>query len=402
MLLSPPAGDGTPAAPPDDRCAKLLINLRREETLAFVAAGFGKLLPNAHVVASTYLPSSQLSLECHEELLVLLWKCLSLNHAFLATLLASDALPDVLAALAYGVLSWAEDVSKASMVHLSILCLLLLSAEKDFSSVVNAPCPRAFTLAEPYADACAGTLADLLVAAAAAIVVGGGVRLESVLPAALAVLANITPHVKAYSAASANRLMLMLSACWDARFLLGAPSRPDHLIALLDVISSAILHQHAANTPLLHSLVLNADALRAPAMALPAATTARRRRRLDFFTPTAAWLRARKARLPCRPIFAALDALLPKLAAASVAPHDADAMHAALRSISLAGVLPPPPPIAVRRYQSNEFSHAASQLWGIIYSRNQLLDARRVRLVQILRCSEGEGRGRTVCVQKCS
>ena len=157
VLLSLPAGDGTPAAPPDDRCAKLLINLRREETLAFVAAGFGKLLPNAHVVASTYLPSSQLSLECHEELLVLLWKCLSLNHAFLATLLASDALPDVLAALAFGILSWAEDVSKASMVHLSVLCLLLLSAEKDFSSAVNAPCPHAFTLAEPYADACAGT-----------------------------------------------------------------------------------------------------------------------------------------------------------------------------------------------------------------------------------------------------
>ena len=87
------------------------------------------------------------------------------------------------------------------------------------------------------------------------------------------------------------------------------------------------------------------------------------------------------------PIFAALDALLPKLAAAGVAVHDADAMHNALRSISLAGVLPPPPPIAVRRYQSNEFSHAwlSQVLWGLIYSRNQrLFDARRVRLVQIL------------------
>ena len=243
---------------------------------------------------------------------MLLWKCLSLNHAFLATLLASDALPDVLAALAYGILSWAEDVSKASMVHLSVLCLLLLSAEKDFSSAVNAPCPRAFTLAEPYADACAGTLADLLVAAAAAIVVGGGVRLESVLPAALAVLANITPHVKAYSAASANRLMLMLSACWDARFLL-APSRPDHLIALLDVISSAILHQHAANTPLLHSLVLNADALRARSPRWRCRRSCRRSAAggaSDFFTPTAAWLRAWKAQLPCRPIFARFDALL--------------------------------------------------------------------------------------------
>ena len=386
VLLSLPAGDGTPAAPPDDRCAKLLINLRREETLAFVAAGFGKLLPNAHVVASTYLPSSQLSLECHEELLVLLWKCLSLNHAFLATLLASDALPDVLAALAYGILSWAEDVSKASMVHLSVLCLLLLSAEKDFSSAVNAPCPRAFTLAEPYADACAGTLADLLVAAAAAIVVGGGVRLESVLPAALAVLANITPHVKAYSAASANRLMLMLSACWDARFLLGAPSRPDHLIALLDVISSAILHQHAANTPLLHSLVLNADALRAlPAMALPAKLPPPAAGGAsDFFTPTAAW---RAGRRSCR---AARSSPRPTRCSPSSPPPASAARRRrdACRLVDLvAGVLPPPPPVSVRRYQPNEFSYVwiTQVLWGIIYSRNQLLfDARRVRLVQIL------------------
>jgi len=97
------------------------------------------------------------------------------------------------------------------------------------------------------------------------------------------------------------------------------------------------------------------------------------------FSPTAEWLEGWKARLPLLPIRLVLEALLPKVAHSDV--------PSVLRSTSLAGVLPPPPALAVRRYQPNEYSNLwlTQVLWGVVYARNQeLFDPERVRLMQIM------------------
>ena len=82
-----------------------------------------------------------------------------------------------------------------------------------------------------------------------------------------------------------------------------------------------------------------------------------------------------------------LDALLPRTRREQLLHGFPDA----LRAVSLTGVLPPPPPISVRRYAPNEHSRTwlTQVIWGLVYSRSQeLFDARAIRLVQILQVED--------------
>eukprot|EP00966_Prymnesium_polylepis_P029301 680437-Prymnesium_polylepis.1 len=102
------------------------------------------------------------------------------------------------------------------------------------------------------------------------------------------------------------------------------------------------------------------------------------------FAPSNSWIEAWQRRLNLRPIMLVLDELLPRLPAEQL---QQDAVPELLRSTSLSAVLPPAPPIAVRCYQPDDFSHIwlTQVVWGVVYSRNQqLFDASCIRLVQIM------------------
>ena len=100
-----------------------------------------------------------------------------------------------------------------------------------------------------------------------------------------------------------------------------------------------------------------------------------------------------RARLPLEAILRAIDTLKPKVIAANEARYLPleNAPPDSLKSISLTAVLPPPPAIEIRRYQPSEGSRRwmTQVIWGLIYvGHQQLFDARRVRLVQILQVEE--------------
>ena len=387
-------GDGGGPPPADDKVGRLLAGLQRPETLAFVVGGFGRLLRNAFASQRTYLPGSSVALDCQQELLLLLWKFVHGSRPFLLALLLSPDLPDVLMALCYCVLSWSHDVPKSSLVHLCVLTLLVLSAEPEFGRAVAAPCPHSLPLRGRAAQAASGSLADLVLAAACEVILDGHERLECVYPASLAVMANLAPHLSSgVSPASAERLVQCLGAFSRPAFLLAGSARPDCLVALLDVIDSALLYQPTSNAPLLRAVVLNAKLLQGlPKMALPeAGGVLEAEAEADVFVPTAAWMRSWQERLVASmgAITAALDVILPKLSSRNVG-GEVD-VNAALRATSLKGVLPAAPPVSVRRYQPNEYSSVwiTQVLWGVVYSRNQhLFDARRVRLVQVVQVGQ--------------
>ena len=397
VLLSQPLaprapGDDADAPPLEDKMVRLLCGLQRPETLAFVISGFGRLLRNAFATQRTYLPGSLVSLDCQQELLLLLWKFAHHSRPFLLALLASPQLPDVLMALCFCVLSWAHDVPKSSLVHLCVLTLLVFSAEPDFGAAAAAACPHPLPLRGRAARATSASLADLVLISCAEVVIGGHERLECVYPAALAVLANLVPHVKALSADSTGALLQCLAAFVQPAFLFGAPSRPEHLIALLEVVNAALLYPPTPNVPLVHGLVLLGLPLQALPVLAPPRTDGALEAESEAFVATVAWTKEWQSRLPLDNLLLVLDALLPKLPPASSSkPPTAAAVGAALRAAPLSGVLPPAPPMSVRRYQPNEFSYVwiTQVLWGVVYSRNQhLFDARRVRLVQVVQVGQ--------------
>ena len=183
--------------------------------------------PRPLTTQRTYLPGSLVALECEQELLLLLWTFAHHSRAFLRALLASPELADVLMAVCYCVLSWASDAPNSSLVHLCILTLLVISAEPGFGAAAQAPCPHSLPLRGRAARATSASLADLVVGAAAEVMLGGHGRLESVHPAALAVLANVTPHAHGLSADATARLLQCLGLLTAPRYLLAAPARRD-------------------------------------------------------------------------------------------------------------------------------------------------------------------------------
>jgi len=103
---------------------------------------------------------------------------------------------------------------------------------------------------------------------------------------------------------------------------------------------------------------------------------------------TAEWMAGWQAGLPVAPLLRVAEVIGSKVSVGQLA---SPTVPEAIQSMSLAGLLPPPPPIALRHYQPSEHSNAwmTQVIWGIIYSRNQdLHDARAVRLVQILQLDD--------------
>ena len=97
---------------------------------------------------------------------------------------------------------------------------------------------------------------------AAEVILSEHERLECVYPAALALLSNLAPHARQYSYTSANLMLRMLSTLAAPAFILAGPKRPEHLIALVEVLSASLLYQHQSNIAMLQLLLLNAPVLK--------------------------------------------------------------------------------------------------------------------------------------------
>ena len=214
-------------------------------------------------------------------------------------------------------------------MHLGLLCILQLSGERPFAAVCNQACPQPLPerIHHSAADASAGCLGDLLVGTVAALVLpptealaegdysralaeeaaaegggggGGGEApplparrgdggassmLLSIQPAALAILANVAPHVKEWSYHAVYGLLRMAAALASPPVYFSSPTAPELLHGVLDTLTTSLLYSHQSNGVLLQGLLLHAPLLRGlAAIPLPA-----RLERDETFTVTAGW-----------------------------------------------------------------------------------------------------------------
>ena len=182
---------------------RLLAALHRPGTLAFLIDGFARLLSARLTADSSYLPSSISTTEGEQEMVILLWNMVTVNQPFVTALLASPALPEIVISLCHLIFSLVDDVGSAAILHLAILSLLALSGAPEFATAVNEQCPTLLPSRHPFAaPASAGTMGDLLLGTVAAVVThpspeeAAAHPLASLFSAALALVANIAPHVK--------------------------------------------------------------------------------------------------------------------------------------------------------------------------------------------------------------
>ena len=327
---------------------RLLAALHRPGTLAFLIDGFARLLSARLTADSSYLPSSISTTEGEQEMVILLWNMVTVNQPFVTALLASPALPEIVISLCHLIFSLVDDVGSAAILHLAILSLLALSGAPEFATAVNEQCPTLLPSRHPFAaPASAGTMGDLLLGTVAAVVThpspeeAAAHPLASLFSAALALVANIAPHVKvsavsppprptvettrqlpdhqttattrhplhgrdqqttllaprphtrraqmpcprsaspfpqAWSPFSAKVFFKMLSALSSPPLLCSSEGSPEALLALLEALSSSLHHTHQSNTSLVHAILANAPLVHSLlAMPLSAALSIRQR-----------------------------------------------------------------------------------------------------------------------------
>ncbi|GLD95865.1 hypothetical protein PINS_up004543 [Pythium insidiosum] len=154
---------------------KLLAALQREEDFALIFTGLSRLLNNYHQSINTLLPNSIKQIQCHQELLVLLWKLLDENKKFLHFVLKSADVNALVVPLLFLMYEGRQEPSKVGMIHICTFILLLLSGERDFGVSLNKPFDNRLPLDLPPFS---GNHADLLIVCLHKIIVSGYEKLQ--------------------------------------------------------------------------------------------------------------------------------------------------------------------------------------------------------------------------------
>ncbi|RHY10343.1 hypothetical protein DYB25_008439, partial [Aphanomyces astaci] len=376
--------------------------------------GLAKLLNNYHQAMNTLLPNSIKQIKCHQELLVLLWKLLDENKAFLQYTLKRADMNRIVVPLLFLMYEGRKEPSKVGMIHICTFILLLLSGERDFAVNLNKPFELKLPLDLPPFH---GNHADLLIVCLHKVIVNGYEKLNSVYNCFLTIVSNISPYVKKLNMVSSVRLLRLFKLFSQPRYLFDNDANHHLIFFLLDTFNNLIQYQYEGNEQLVYAMVQNKDLFqKLNALAMPAASahtapttaTPKAQDSLDEvdvvpsvaaltaltdvsgddvaappvvvpvkFTPTDEWLQGWKKKLPINTSLRLLQYLVPQLEdaceVASGGSLDEAAILVFLRSTTMVGLLPVPHAIVIRKYQTNQFTNLwfTTFTWGVIFLRNQ-------------------------------
>lgn len=366
-----------------------LASLQRPEDFSLIFAGLSRLLNNYHESLRTLLPNSIKQIKCHQELLVLLWKLLDENKAFLLYALKKADVNQLVVPLLFLMYEGRQEPSKVGMIHICTFILLLLSGERDFGVNLNKPFDNRLPLDLPPFS---GNHADLLVVCLHKIIVSGYEKLNSVYNCFLTIICNISPYCKKLHMVSSVRLLRLFKLFAQPRYLFDSEANHHLVFFLLETFDNIIQYQYEGNQQVVYAMIQNKNVfyqlneLTLPPIRSdrPAASSANaseeggsEAKDADF-VPTVEWLASWKKKLPLTTSLRLLQYLIPQLEDAcekAGGSLDEDAMLYFLRTTTMVGLLPVPHPIVIRKYQINQFTHLwfTTFTWGVIFLRNQVL-----------------------------
>ena len=146
-----------------------------------------------NIIFSSYLPSSQKRLSCHQELLLLIWRLCDSNKKFLHHILKTSEMLDLIVPILHYLNEAREDPCRLGLVHISVFLLLLLSGERNFGVRLNAPWQSKAALDVPSFN---GSHGDLLIIVFHKLITSGHARISSLYDCLLTIIVNISPYLK--------------------------------------------------------------------------------------------------------------------------------------------------------------------------------------------------------------
>lgn len=390
----------------------VLVSLKDTSDFAFLCGGLCRLLSNSSFEAeASYIPNGYKKVLCHQELLILLWKLLSLNKEFMLHLLRFEDVTTLVGPILYFAYLGKNDPARVGLVHICSFVLLLLSGERNFAVALNKP--YTLNLPLPEIPLFSGTYADLVIIVLQRIIVSGSKELNGLRNCLLTIIANISPYSKMLCLVSATKLCNLFKIFSAPNYLAASSNNFQFAKILLEVFNNLIQYQYEGNHQLVYVLLRRKEMfekighLSLADFAVKKSSTGEKENQPqadttvqtdnDFILPegvNAEWLARIKEQLPSQTLSRLIQNLHPQVVrmcqnfnSSGETAHEEGVMKF-LKNSTLVGLLPVPHPIVIHRYQPNEYTKVwfSTFLWGVVFLRNQhmpLFDGRKIRLFAI-------------------
>jgi hypothetical protein len=228
----------------------VLTELSNGPCLTSIYNNISRLLLNALMAESTWMPQSLKKIYCFQELLILMWKLADENPHFVPHVLNPAAKPDqacdilmLVTPLLYFVHESRADESQLGLTYTAVFLLLKLSGEREFSVALNrvvgeghlSHVPFFWLLGMPSISG--GTYADALIVVAHQLVMSSPTHLDALLKVLLTLLANISPYLTRLSLYASVKLLTLFDLFVSPKFLLANSTNHQYAAMLIDMLS---------------------------------------------------------------------------------------------------------------------------------------------------------------------
>eukprot|EP00501_MAST-03F_sp_TOSAG23-6_P000215 GSMAST32.ASY1.ANO1.218.1 assembled CDS len=230
---------------------QLLSNIHQTADMHFIYNGIATLLNNVHESVNTYLPNSTKKIECHQEILTLLWKLLDCNSVFLTYILQFEDISKIVLPIAHIMATGRNSPSSLGEIHICTFILLLLSGKRGFGVALNKSCLNASSVLNTFA-LFEGNHADLLVQVFHKIIVNGSKKLKILHSCLLTIISNISAYTKSLSKVSSMKLLGLFEIFSSSVFLFRLSGAHQYLFFLVDTFNNIIQYQYQGNLHILY------------------------------------------------------------------------------------------------------------------------------------------------------
>jgi hypothetical protein len=426
----------------------LLARINAGRDLNTLYRGFVRLLRNMFESKNTLLPTNHARLECHQELLILLWKTLEENPLFLDFILTRCDVCELVVPICYLMHVSRRDRTQVGLIHICTFILLKLSGERSFGVTLNRPFRTKLPCDLPLFS---GSHADLVSITLHKIIVNGSYRLVPLYSCFLTIMSNFSPYWRSMSLLASVKLVNLFELFSSPKFLYSSEKAYRHIALLLEIFNNIVQYQYIGNQHLVYAIVRRKDsfgrlasltlakALNQCNKAFPSSerleydadtedqvaamsthtgnlvkkdkpqlniktssseeddnAPERKKRPTSRFVPTDAWIAELRSNLPMETMNRLLQHLVPvvdEMCQRKNGVVDEVEILEVFKDITLVGLLPVPHAIVIRKYQPNQYTSIwfTAFMWGVIFLRSQkppIFDGERIQLFQV--SDEGE------------
>lgn len=355
------------------------------DEMEFIFEGLCRLLNEVVHANNTYLPGSANTVVCGSEIMVLMWKMLEENPAFLPYICKECDLLELVEPVLFHMHLSSQDNSKVGLMYNCSFILVLLSAHRDFAVLLNSSYDDALPL--PF-DKIKGTYTDLLIILCHRLIVKNPYHMETLMNVLLAVINNLSPYVTKLSLPASIKLVSLLEIFASPKVLYTDPGNSQYIHILLSTFTNMISYQYAGHPNLVYSMLQRKDLFKRLAHLgeLYETELSKVKAGKNGYKGNKAWVETWVHVLPTNVIAKLIHFF-------ETHETEEDAMKSETNWISyiaettMVGVLPLAAPIASLCYVPNKVTRVwfTSYLWGVIYVRkdSNLFNGKYVRMFSI-------------------